>query len=629
MLSVLGVFFLGLIFLFFQATGIYGGDSGDLVTAAYLGGVPHPPGYPLYTLLGFLLTKIPISTVAWRIGLLSSIPHALTATFVFVLVWRLTKQVLPAIFSSLLLTGNYLFFLYSVTPEVFALFDLFLILLTYLIYQKRYFWASIVFGLALSHHHVILFFVPSLLYWIIASKKFTKKFILHSSFFILLGLLPYLYIPLAARGSAIVNWDRPVDLKNFIRLVSRADYGTFVSSGFYGSEISTRLIQLKMYVTFLLTDFTWIGIVLFVLGAVFLFRRQKIFAVGLLLAIFFLGPLFYFYASFPLVNRFTVGTYERFLLPSYLFLSIFMGAGFVKLLEFPKPVFRLALAVVLFVYPLSIGAMTIWRFWEIRSDQTATKLGRDVLASVPQNGILLLQRDTPLFTTQYVRYVLRERSDVKLIHSSRLPFPDYTVVLQKVFPELSMPIIQGNSKKFPIASITRLPAAAGWVWVPNGLVFLLTQESEVPSVATLIQRNEGLWSTFQNPATGILGSYNHLMLSDIADVYATGRIELGKTLVRAGSLENAKKQFEEAIALDGDTQKSDSYVYLGLTELFLKNCKEALSAFEAAKRTRFTAEPNITLYQAHAQRECGNEQAAKELFDQFAKEQEERQTPLR
>src|SRR3989344_9675839 len=155
--------FLWLLFLLFQANGIYGGDTGDLVTAAYLGGVPHPPGYPLYTLLGFLFSKLPFFSGVWRLSLLSSIPHAVTATLVMVLVWKMTGRLVAGIFASLVLVGNYLFFLYSTTAEVFALFDLFLILLTYLIYTRRNIWVSFVFGLSLAHHHVILFFVPTLL----------------------------------------------------------------------------------------------------------------------------------------------------------------------------------------------------------------------------------------------------------------------------------------------------------------------------------------------------------------------------------------------------------------------------------------------------------------------------------
>src|SRR6266851_8606508 len=36
------------------------GDSAELVTAAALWGVPHPPGYPLYTLLSHLFARVPI-----------------------------------------------------------------------------------------------------------------------------------------------------------------------------------------------------------------------------------------------------------------------------------------------------------------------------------------------------------------------------------------------------------------------------------------------------------------------------------------------------------------------------------------------------------------------------------------
>ena len=44
---------------------IYVGDSGELVTAAHVLGVPHPTGYPLYVLLGKLWTLlVPFGSVA-------------------------------------------------------------------------------------------------------------------------------------------------------------------------------------------------------------------------------------------------------------------------------------------------------------------------------------------------------------------------------------------------------------------------------------------------------------------------------------------------------------------------------------------------------------------------------------
>src|SRR5664280_1156469 len=74
------------VFLLFQAQGIIGGDSGDLVTAVTTFGVPHPPGYPLYTFLGWILSHIPVFTPSWRVGLLSSVPHAIVIALVFLIV---------------------------------------------------------------------------------------------------------------------------------------------------------------------------------------------------------------------------------------------------------------------------------------------------------------------------------------------------------------------------------------------------------------------------------------------------------------------------------------------------------------------------------------------------------------
>src|SRR5438477_13110552 len=56
------------------AWGNGGADSGELAVAAYHLGVAHPTGYPLYVLLGFLVTHLPLGTdPAWRLNLLSAL----------------------------------------------------------------------------------------------------------------------------------------------------------------------------------------------------------------------------------------------------------------------------------------------------------------------------------------------------------------------------------------------------------------------------------------------------------------------------------------------------------------------------------------------------------------------------
>ena len=46
-------------------------DSGELITVAWAGGIAHPPGYPLYTLLAALAVRLPFGDPAWRVNLVS------------------------------------------------------------------------------------------------------------------------------------------------------------------------------------------------------------------------------------------------------------------------------------------------------------------------------------------------------------------------------------------------------------------------------------------------------------------------------------------------------------------------------------------------------------------------------
>src|SRR5258707_3634919 len=41
-------------------------DCGELCTASYYAGIPHPPGYPFWTIYSWFWTLLPIGNVAWR-----------------------------------------------------------------------------------------------------------------------------------------------------------------------------------------------------------------------------------------------------------------------------------------------------------------------------------------------------------------------------------------------------------------------------------------------------------------------------------------------------------------------------------------------------------------------------------
>jgi hypothetical protein len=72
--------------------------SGIFATGAKYGGISAPPGYPLWSLYGWLFTVLlPFSNIAWRTAVASATAGALTCGFVALLVSRLGADMLDGI----------------------------------------------------------------------------------------------------------------------------------------------------------------------------------------------------------------------------------------------------------------------------------------------------------------------------------------------------------------------------------------------------------------------------------------------------------------------------------------------------------------------------------------------------
>src|SRR5262249_34308653 len=153
------------------------GDSGELITSAYVHGVAHPPGYPLYMLLGYPVSHLPGGSPALWMNLLSALLDALAVGVVFLTIHRLASlradgapavsrrwtPYVAATVGSLLLAFSSLFWAYSVVAEVFALNNLFAAVLLLIgiewcrqPHRTRLLWLfMLLFGLALCNQQTI------------------------------------------------------------------------------------------------------------------------------------------------------------------------------------------------------------------------------------------------------------------------------------------------------------------------------------------------------------------------------------------------------------------------------------------------------------------------------------------
>src|SRR5687767_12711556 len=73
-------------------------DSGELAVASYYAGVPHPPGYPVWTIYTWIFTWLfPYGNIAWRVGLSSAVAGAFSCGLVALMVSRGSSMILEGI----------------------------------------------------------------------------------------------------------------------------------------------------------------------------------------------------------------------------------------------------------------------------------------------------------------------------------------------------------------------------------------------------------------------------------------------------------------------------------------------------------------------------------------------------
>ncbi len=83
-------------------------DSGELCTGSFYAGIPHPPGYPVWTLYTWLFTVIvPFGNVAWRVALAEATAGAVACGLVAMMVSRGSSMLMEGITELKTMTGKW------------------------------------------------------------------------------------------------------------------------------------------------------------------------------------------------------------------------------------------------------------------------------------------------------------------------------------------------------------------------------------------------------------------------------------------------------------------------------------------------------------------------------------------
>src|ERR1041384_6111089 len=83
-------------------------DSGELVTGSYYAGIPHPPGYPVWTIYSWLWTVlVPVGNPAWRVALAEAFLGSVACGLVSLLVSRGSSMLMEGIEELKGMTGKW------------------------------------------------------------------------------------------------------------------------------------------------------------------------------------------------------------------------------------------------------------------------------------------------------------------------------------------------------------------------------------------------------------------------------------------------------------------------------------------------------------------------------------------
>lgn len=360
--SLLSFFAPFLFYLFHLAPTVTYGDSAEFVIGAYKLTIVHPTGYPSYLLLGKLFTFLPIGDFSYRVNLISAFFGALTCAILFLIILELTKSYPISFVSIFTLAFSLIFSHLSTIAEVYTLNTFFFSLLIYILLQwkksgkkKFLFLLSFILGLSLTNHLTILIFFPSFLIFLLLNKsQISLKPLDYLKFLalFLLGLFPYLYIPIVSLSpSEIIFWPKIKSLKEFIMFVS----GSHFKVWFLNQSLKELGKNILKFFSFLLIQFPGLATVFGAIGFLKCKKDKKEFVLLSLM----------FFSLFLFGINYKIEDIHHFYLPCHLIFSIWVGFGILWLWERTHPqkkyrfLFTFTLFLLFFLYIFTYQTLKI------------------------------------------------------------------------------------------------------------------------------------------------------------------------------------------------------------------------------------------------------------------------------
>jgi hypothetical protein len=422
------------------APSIVWGDSPELTAAAYNLGVAHPPGYPLYMLLGHLFIRlVPFGDAAFRMNLFSAVCAAAAVGVVYLVALRLVRRSGVAAAAALAFAFGRTFWGQAVLAEVYALHALWMAVVVLLALEwerkgeTRWLrWAALAYGLSFTHHLMSVLLLPALVYLGFSSRRrgdFLRELRWTLPLF-LAPLLLYAYVPIAAMRDTATNWNDPRTWKNFMLHVTGWEYqGRMFSKS--PDELWHDLLRFAgspwgRSPGFLFTELSIVAVGLAVVGIASLFRRNR--------RVLGFTALVYGTVVLYAVN-YKIGDIDAYYLTAHMILTLWMACGLRVVLTAARRLWKTTRAPIsqrprltgmvsasLFILPLGL-ATRHWTPNDLHGSRNAITYAQSALARFDPDALVLAVGDVPALPLQYPMSAEGKRPDILFVQLTDLMYP--------------------------------------------------------------------------------------------------------------------------------------------------------------------------------------------------------------
>jgi 4-amino-4-deoxy-L-arabinose transferase-like glycosyltransferase len=471
-------------------------DPAMLQAAAPVLGIAHPTGYPTYMMLAHLFTYLPVGDEAYRVNLISAVFGAVAVVLVYLVGLRMTRRVVAATTGALAFGLTPIFWSQAVIAEVYTVNATFIagVLYVLLLWRDtrldRYLLlAALLMGLSLTHHLTSALLIPAaLLFVYLTDRSLLRRAGLWArglGLFVL-GLVPYLYLPLRAAMEAPLNEADPSTPERFLLLVSGGSFllknllditGSEEPGGSTGDSQMALWPEVTSAAVGILERLSPTGeyvvgqfpVLILAAGVVGIFQlistdRAAAALLGLLFASWLVHALTY-----------TVSDFYVFFIPAYLIFGLFVGCGVGLALREAEALARrwparagtalvAGVCVVAVIFPLARAPETYAE--EDRSDDYHGRVILDTVASQAETGATVLHHRSSLW---YMVLVQERRQDLTLVD----PF-ETSWVRQTDFVWPDDLDAEESTERYGTGDVTGVKTAR--IAAERGPVYLLNQE---------------------------------------------------------------------------------------------------------------------------------------------------------